>query len=148
MALKIDVTRPKIQLSYDVNNGNVYEQRGYFKTNRTATVQITERTTTFNGEKATKGLVFSGVDATGKDVPLDEVKVSEWNTVEGKTPDEAVHTATVEFNTDANYTFSISYTDEAGNDNDPVEVGESMTPYNFTVDKNDPTAQVTVKGNT
>ncbi len=153
LPLKIDVTRPKIQLSYDVNNGNVYEidgvERGFFKTNRIATVKITERISTFNKEKATEGLEFFGKDANGNDVPLDDVIVSKWSTVKGKTPDEAVHTATVEFNTDANYTFNISYRDEAGNDNDPaIDVGKSMTPFNFTVDKNDPTAQVTVKGNT
>ena len=151
-ALKIDVTHPKIQLSYDVNNGNVYEiggvQRGYFKANRTATVQITERTSTFNAEKATAGLKFIGVNAKDEAVSLNNVKISSWSTKEGATPDEAVHTATVEFNTDANYTFSVSYTDEAGNENETVDTGKSLTPYTFTVDKVNPTAQVKVDGNT
>lgn len=154
LALKIDVTHPKIQISYDVNNGNVYEidgvERGFFKTSRTATVQITERTTTFNEDKAKEGLKFSGVNAQKEPVTLDrDVMIDGWTTAEGATPDEAIHTAKVTFNVDANYTFAVSYTDEAGNENDPkIDVGQSMTPYSFTVDKTPPTAQVTVKGNT
>lgn len=142
--LKIDATRPKIEITYKTDAGNVVDGRGYFKTDRVAVIKYTERTSTFNRDKATAGIVFSGVDVNGEPITLDRSAMIKWSeTVEGAAPDMAVHTAEVYFTTDANYTLSVSYTDEADNANEPVDTKTSVTPYQFTVDKNDPTAAIT-----
>ncbi len=149
IALKIDVTKPKIRLTYDRQTERVYSGRGYFMTERTATVVITERTSTFDPEQATAGLVFSGTDASGAAVELNrEAMIVDWEEPhEGATPDEATHTAHIHFTEDANYTFSVSYTDKAGNANEPVDTGDSVTPYTFTVDKEAPSGVITAGNN-
>lgn len=147
-ALKIDVTAPKINVTYDADAANVVDDRGYFKTNRTATINITERTTAFDATAATNGIVITGVDSKGNPVALElSTMVSSWKTTEGATPDEAVHTATISYTTDANYDFAISYSDKAGNVNKPVDTGSSITPYHFTVDKTKPTSTVSIDNN-
>lgn len=140
--LDIDITRPEIKVSYDNNadnNGN-----GYFPANRTATVEIKKRTNHFNEEKANKGILITAVDANGKAVDAGEM-ISAWKTTEGTTPDDAIHKATISYYADANYTFAISYRDQAGNVNKKVNTGTSVAPYQFTVDKNAPTGTITSK---
>lgn len=147
-ALKIDVTAPVINVKYDTDAANEVSGRGYFKTNRTATITIVERTSTFDATAATNGIVITGVDAKGQPVALDLTSmISSWTTTEGSTPDEAVHTATISYTTDANYDFAISYTDKADNANEAVNTGSSVTPYKFTVDKTNPTATVSIDNN-
>ena len=140
--LDIDITRPEIKVSYDNNadnNGN-----GYFPANRTATVEIRKRTNHFNEEKASEGILITAVDANGTDVDAGEM-ISAWKTTEGATPDDAIHKATISYHADANYTFAISYRDQAGNVNKKVNTGTSVAPYQFTVDKNAPTGTITSK---
>ena len=140
--LDIDIVAPKIEVVYDNNkdrNGN-----SYFNQNRIATVSITERTHHFDAKKATQGIQIKAVDAKGNKVNIDLDKmISEWKTTEGKTPDEAVHTATIAYETDGNYTFDISYVDQADLKNIPVDTKESQAPYIFTVDKQAPTGTIT-----
>lgn len=140
ISLKIDITAPVIALSYpgdDIdNNGNTY-----FDHTRTATVVITKRTAQFNAEKATAGIKITAVDAKGAAVN-DSYKISEWDTVEGATPDDAKHTATIQFQKDANYTLEISYTDEAGNPNAEITDVTGVAPWDFTVDTTPPTGTV------
>lgn len=141
LKLKIDTTKPDVQVTYNNNNANkVKKQRGYFAQSRTATVKITERTENFVAEEATKGITITAVDAAGKEIQLNTAEmISDWKTTEGKTADEAVHTATIKYRKDGNYTFSIKYTDIAGNTNTAVDYGNSVTPKKFTVDKGLPT---------
>lgn len=138
--LKIDITAPVIALSYpddDMdNNGNTY-----FDHTRTATVVITKRTNQFNAEKATAGIAVTAIDARGTPIN-DAYEVSGWSTVEGATPDEAKHTATIEFLKDANYILAISYTDEAGNPNTEITDVKGVAPWDFTVDTTPPTGTV------
>lgn len=142
--LDIDITSPVINISFDNNDVNkIADNRGYFGTNRTATVTVIERTAHFDTAVATKGISITAVDAEGKTADIKtESMISGWVTEEGATPDEAVHTATIRFTEDANYTFGISYTDKAGNKNGPVDYGSSVTPDKFTVDKIAPTGTV------
>lgn len=145
--LKIDVTAPKIDIQYNTDEANIVDSRGYFKTERVATIKITERDTGFNTENATKGIKITAVDADNNNVELDlDNMISKWGLTEGATPDEAVHTATISYTADANYTFDISYTDNAGNVNETPNTGSHKTPYKFTVDKTNPTATVSIKG--
>lgn len=140
--LDIDITSPTIDVTYDNNKDN--NGNGYFDADRTATVVITERTAHFDSKKATDGIVITAVNA--KDVAVEDAYViSDWKTVEGETPDEAKHTATIHFAKDANYTFEISYTDNSENKNTEVNTGDSIAPYKFTVDTVKPFGTVTAK---
>ncbi len=140
VALDIDITDPVINVRYD-SQSNKNAIHGYY-TARTATVAITERTKHFDAAKATNGIKITAVDAKGNAV-ANAYTISAWNTVEGATPDDAVHTATISYTADANYTFAISYADKAGNENVPVVVNSNDAPYAFTVDKTAPTGTVT-----
>lgn len=112
----LDQTDPVIQVSYDNNND---ETAGYFNENRTATITVTEHN--FNASEVnamiTARLQGSGVSAPG---------VGGWST-RGD-----VHTASVTFSEDADYTFDIEYTDLAGN------AAAEYTEDSFTVDKTAP----------
>ena len=107
-------------------------------------MEIKKRTNHFNEEKANKGILITAVDANGKAVDAGEM-ISAWKTTEGTTPDDAIHKATISYYADANYTFAISYRDQAGNVNKKVNTGTSVAPYQFTVDKNAPTGTITSK---
>ena len=138
--LDIDITAPTIQVSYDstANEGAV---DGYY-TARTATVSIVERSNHFDAVAASGGIEITAVDINGN--PVDNAYVvSAWATAEGETPDAAVHTATITYVSDANYTFAIAYTDKADNPHSTVTVDEAQNPYQFTVDKTAPTGTVT-----
>jgi hypothetical protein len=142
--LDIDVTAPVIDLTYDNNTDN--NSSGYFDAARTATVVITERTHHFDASAATKSILITAVDAKGQPVAIDTASmISSWTTLEGATPDAARHTATISYNTDANYSFEISYTDKAGNDSTAVNTYDSVTPYSFTVDTSAPIGTVSAK---
>ena len=144
VTLDIDVTKPAIAVSYDNNQDN--GGNGYFNKNRTATVAITERAHHFDAAAATEGIVIRAVDSSGKTVKLNRnAMISAWTAKEGATPDDTVHTATVSYFADANYTVSISYTDKAGNSNDTVNTLGCQAPWKFTVDKLAPTGTVQAK---
>ena len=141
-ALDIDVTAPTIRITYD-DTANVNAEEGYF-TSRTATVVITERIHHFDADAATNGITINAVDANGKAIE-NAYTISDWTTAERKTADAATHTATIKFNKDANYTFAISYTDNADNKNTEPDVTGQTVPYEFTVDTTKPTGSVTAK---
>lgn len=138
--LDIDVVAPSIKVTYaDTFNEGAVE--GYY-TSRTATVEITERTLHFNKALATDGITITAVDVDKKEVNS-AYTISDWTTVEGATPDEAVHTAVITYAANANYTFAIEYADKADNKNIPVDVTGQKTPYKFTVDNTAPTGSIT-----
>lgn len=140
IAMDIDMTAPEISVSYDNNydnNGNTY-----FNAVRTATVVITERTNHFDTKSATENIKITAVDIDGNPVENAFV-IFDWNTISGITPDEDTHIATISYYADANYTFAISYTDMAQNQNTVTDTGDSVAPYKFTVDTTKPTGTVT-----
>lgn len=139
--LDIDVTAPVIDIKFDNNkdnNGNTY-----FDDQRTATVTITERKHHFDAATATKSIIINAVDAKGNPVE-NAYTISAWTTVDNdQSPDEATHTATIFFEKDANYTWSIAYTDKAGNANEGVKQAEgTAAAFDFTVDTTAPTGTV------
>lgn len=142
VALDIDITEPTVEVTYNNNtdnNGNTY-----FAKDRTATIVITERTNHFDASDATNGIVITAKDAKGNEVK-DAYTISSWKTVEGATPDAAIHTATIHYAADANYTFAISYTDKADNTNKSIDTKNSVAPFKFTVDTIKPFGSVTAK---
>lgn len=170
LMLDIDITDPTFDITFDNNNSReseYTEENGeistYFDAGRTAILVITERTDHFNGDAATAGIVIKAVDARGNDVSdadgdgvPDAYVISDWTTEDNEeNPDAATHTATIEFSADANYTWLIDYTDEAGNNTDTqnpddlenkvstsVENGTLVAPFSFTIDAADPTGTV------
>lgn len=158
LAFDIDRTAPSIAVSYDNNNViNQTGDRGYFDADRTATVVITERTAHFNGEAAvdgndmTDGITVRAVDSMDETVVIDLADMLKATDEDGsvweQSPSEQdvnedTHTATIVYSVDGNYEFDIEYTDIAGLSNTSVNTGESVTPYQFTVDHKAPTATV------
>lgn len=130
----IDTTAPEISVSYD--NDSPDTMGAYFKDARTATITITERN--FNPNKVS--LTITSTDGT---VP----KISEWTTIEGSTPDDTRHRATLVYSADGDYTFDMSYTDEAGNKAGNVNYGASISPREFTIDRTVPVIAVSYDNN-
>ena len=132
--IKIDITAPTIDITY--NNNNVDSNR-YFKADRTATIVITERN--FNAAN-----VITTITSSNGNVP----KLSSWKKSSGTgNMDDTTWTATVNYNSDGDYTFSIQYTDLAGNKCTSVNFGDSAVPRAFTIDKTMPTIKVSYDNN-
>lgn len=159
-AVKINSTSPTIEIKFGKEGEegeekpvNVVEEngteRGYYDAVRTATVTITDRAST----QALDAVTFDIKDTVGNDV-RSKVKITDWsNAVDPETnlldPDKAF--CKVTFSEDANYIWSISYTNKAGlsalADKDQTKSVNAETygetPYCFTVDKNAPTGTIT-----
>lgn len=133
--LDIDITKPQITVSFD---NNIEKNGGYFNKKRTATITINERTNHFTPPAENSLDNEDGIKITAKNEKGDTIEspyiISQWITKEGATPDAAIHTATIEFAKDANYTFNISYSDLAGNKNADVDYTTSVCYDKFTVD--------------
>lgn len=95
----IDQTDPTIQVSYDNNRD---AENGYFNAERTATITVNEHN--FNAAEV-NAAITARLQGTGVSAP----GLGSWST-RGD-----VHTTTVNFSADADYTFDIDYTDLAGN---------------------------------
>ncbi len=129
--VKVDTTAPKINVSY---NNNSADSGTYFKASRTATIRITERN--FDPDDVVLTLTSSAGSAP---------QLVGWTETAGRQPnaDDTVHTATILFAADADYTFDIAYTDEAGNKAPKAEFAENTVAANaFTVDNIDPKVSV------
>ncbi len=134
--LRIDVTAPVINVSYS-NNSPDSQYTEYFKADRTATIEIVERN--FNGDKVT-------VTAT-KNV-TSYVPALSWNHSGTPGTDSYTHTAEIYYGEDADYTFDIAYTDEAGNSANGVNYASgTVSPTKFTVDKTAPVVSVSFDNN-
>lgn len=156
-AVKINSTSPTIEIKFGEEEEekpvNVVKEngteRGYYDAVRTATVTITDRAST----QALDAVTFDIKDTVGNDV-RSKVKITDWsNAVDPETnlldPDKAF--CKVTFSEDANYIWSISYTNKAGlsalADKDQTKsvnaVTYGETPYCFTVDTKAPTGTIT-----
>lgn len=116
----IDKTAPKIEVSYD--NNDVQNQK-YYKAVRRATVTITEHN--FNAADVRTAITASlaGAEITAP-------------TISGFSSSGNVHTATINYEADGDYTFNVSYQDQAGN-----AAGE-YTQDAFTIDTAKPTIKL------
>ena len=143
VVLNINKTNPTISVKFDNNDLKFAEnERGYFNANRTATVTITDRFSTFDAKAATDGIVISAKDINGEEISLDKTKmISKWDTNGDK------HTATVSFVDNGIYSWSVSYQNKAGLKNSGVtETGDYV--YDFTVDNSAPSLKLTYEENT
>ena len=123
----VDKTAPKIEVAYDNNS---VKNGKYFKADRTATITITEHN--FDVSRVKALITDKNATDTVSDYAAYLSDLKNW------TADGDKHTATITFSVDADYTFSISCTDKAGNANKAVNYGESEVPKKFTVDKTNP----------
>lgn len=143
-AVKINSTSPTIEIKFGGEKPvNVVKEngteRGYYDDARTATVTITDRASTRDLDAVKFDI--KAKDAAGNDVS-NAVTISDWGKdVPGKV------SCDVTFSGDANYIWSISYTNRAGlsalADKDQTKMTYGETPYCFTVDKNAPTGTIT-----
>ncbi len=121
--LKIDITEPVLAVTYDQAEAG---EGSFYREARTATVTVTER----NFDAA--GVRFS-ITNTGGTQP----SVSGWSHSGSSDSDSAVHTCTVTFPDDGDYTFTLEATDLAGNR------GRCEQTDRFTVDRTAPVITVT-----
>ncbi len=152
----IDIVVPTIEVTFNNNEDN--NGNGYFKDNdndaktpvREATVVITERTDHFTApvvyfnsseseeNKAVNNITIIATNSEGKKVE-DAYEISKWTTVDNlDDPDAATHTATITFKEDANYSWSIDFSDDVGNKCEDITTGDSVVPFNFTIDTAEP----------
>ena len=125
----IDVTAPKIDVSYDNNDA---QNDKYFKKARTATVRVEER----NFDPSRFSILTNG-------------SVSGWtgpvlgNAANG---DNDVWTATVHFDSDGEYTISTSGADRIGNQAGTTRY-DGTAPREFVIDKTPPVVALTFDNN-
>lgn len=118
----IDVTDPKIEVSYDNNDA---QNEKYFKADRTATVVVTERnfdvnTTTITTES--------------------QASIGGWTYAAGGMPngDADTWTCQVTYSVDGDYTFDVKTTDLLGHAAPDADYGASVAPKDFVLDKTNP----------
>ncbi len=107
----VDTVDPIIEVTYAPDNAVDADENGkkYYDAAQTATIKITEHN--FRAEDVE--VTVTATDISGNNnIDVGNLNAqlknsSEWTTVGD------VHTATIDYNVDANYTFSISYTDLA-----------------------------------
>lgn len=131
----IDKTIPVIEVVYD-NNEPDADYKDIYKADREATITITERN--FRAED----IVFAIVN-TDKDIPaVDLTKADVWTTtVNEEDPDKTVHIAKIKYTADGDYTFDISYKDNARNS------AADFAQHKFTIDKTIPVITVVYDNN-
>lgn len=151
--VKVNSTPPTIEIKFKEEMPanvpvNVVEEngteRGYYKAARTAVVTITDRASTLDLDAVKFDI--KAKNAAGRDVS-NAVTISDW----GKDDTTGKVSCDVTFSGDANYIWSISYTNRAGlsalADKDQTKSVNAViygeTPYCFTVDKNAPTGTIT-----
>lgn len=134
----IDITSPSISVTYD-NNSPDSKFDKIFKNSRTATVSVSERN--FNADK-----VKFNITNTDGSIPgiSGWTRVSDGSSVNG---DGTTYQASITYDADGDYTFDVSYTDEAGNDALNVNYGNSVAPVDFTIDRTNPQISVSYDNN-
>lgn len=134
--IKIDTTPAKVEVRYDNNKGDVsFSDGAFFKADRTATIVVTER----NFKPENFKYLLTNTDGY---VPT----ISAWETKKGVLPngDDTTHTATIVFNQEGDYQFTIqSCQDLALNASEKPDAGETVAPWFFTIDKTAPLVNVT-----
>lgn len=125
----VDEYDPVVEVSYSPAK-EVYSsgERKYYSEDQTATIKITEH----NFDPENVEIVLSAADIDGKAIDVSNI-ASQLTSEAAWDSDGDVHTATIKYSEDANYTFSISCTDPSG------RKSAEYTPDEFTVDKSAPT---------
>ncbi len=139
----IDTVLPVIKVQYNDNEAiNDDTNTDFFRTDRVATITITERN--FRAEN-----VAFAITSTDNVIPeIDLKNISVWTeNVDETDLDKTTYTAVINYTADGDYTFDIACTDNAKNANNGVDFGDSIAPQKFTVDKTLPVVTVTFNNN-
>ncbi|WP_177917711.1 hypothetical protein [uncultured Eubacterium sp.] len=135
----IDKTAPEITVTYDNNSSDTKSGDGnYFSANRTATIVVKERN--FNTDQ----VKFTLKNAEG-DAPKIVDKGQTKNDKNGN-GDGNEYTYKITYSNDGVYSFKVAYTDRATN-KASVDTKDSVAPYEFTLDKMNPTISVSYDNN-
>ena len=131
----IDKTIPTIEVVYDNNEADA-EYKDIYKADREATITITERN--FRAED----IVFA-ITNTDKEIPAVDLKNADvWTTTANEEdPDKTIHVAKIKYTADGDYTFDISYKDNA------QKAAETFAQHKFTIDKTIPVVTVVYDNN-
>ncbi|GFP74231.1 InlB B-repeat-containing protein [Clostridium fungisolvens] len=113
----VDQTLPVVSVSYDNNNA---QNDKYFKANRTATIVVKEHNFDVGRVKFTQTATKGGTTIA--------VPSAAWSN------NGDVHTATISYNADGDYTFDVKMQDMAGNESAEANYGSSVAAKDFTVD--------------
>ena len=113
----IDKTLPTVSVSY---NNNSAQNGKYFNANRTATVVIKEHNFNVNRVEFKQTATLNGAKISGPRIS--------W------TNNGDVHTATISYAADGDYTFDVSVKDMAGNNSKATNYGSSVAGKDFTID--------------
>ena len=132
----IDKVDPNITIVYGNDEVHDAENTDFFSTTRTATITVTER------NFRASDIVFA-ITNTDKTIPTVNLKEADtWTTTaDSVDPDKTIHVATIKYEVDGDYTFDISYKDNAERPANTIET------HKFTIDMTDPEVTVVYDNN-
>ena len=140
--VKVNSTPPEISVEID-GTPHTEAEKGYYNTKRTATVTYTDRASTFDQNAAEEGIDIKAFDGNKEPVFLNKKAMISWE----NNGDQ--HIATIDFSTDANYEWSISYKNKSGLFNEKIVDVTGEFVYEFTVDTEAPSsATIEIDGDT
>jgi len=132
----IDKIDPNITIVYGNDEVHDAENTDFFSTKRTATITVTER------NFRASDVVFA-ITNTDKTIPTVDLKdAATWTTTaDSVDPDKTIHVATIKYEVDGDYTFDISYKDNAERPANTIET------HKFTIDMTMPEVTVVYDNN-
>ena len=132
----IDKIDPNITIVYGNDEVHDAENTDFFSTKRTATITVTER------NFRASDVVFA-ITNTDKTIPTVDLKdAATWTaTADSVDPDKTIHVATIKYEVDGDYTFDISYKDNAERPANTIET------HKFTIDMTMPEVTVVYDNN-
>ena len=127
---------PNITIVYGNDEVHDAENTDFFSTTRTATITVTER------NFRASDIVFA-ITNTDKTIPTVNLKeAATWTTsADSVDPDKTIHVATIKYEVDGDYTFDISYKDNAERPANTIET------HKFTIDMTKPEVTVVYDNN-
>ena len=131
----VDKTPPKIRLTLS-NDGLANEK--YFREVRKGQIEIEDANLDFSSLQ----VELTVKDKAGNSISLDDTahltNLAFWTKAGNK------YTCPIEFSKDGIYHLSLKVKDLAGNENAPIEVGETKAAFDFVVDRKAPTGALKI----
>ena len=135
--LVVDKTPPKIRLTLS-NDGLANEK--YFREVRKGKIEIEDAHLYFSSLQVD----FSVKDKAGNPVSTARNHAAYLKNPESWTQEGNKYTCLVEFTEDGIYHLGLKVKDLAGNENAPIEVGETKAAFDFVVDRKAPTGALKI----
>ena len=135
--LVVDKTPPKIRLTLS-NDGLANEK--YFREARRGKIEIEDAHLDFSSLQVD----FSVKDKAGNPVSTARNHAEYLKSLNNWTQEGNKYTCLVEFTEDGIYHLGLKVKDLAGNENAPIEVGETKAAFDFVVDRKAPTGALKI----